>query len=144
MGDDWVVPILARDDGPFNFAKRAAKRKAPAFAPDACVKAEAVAGKDGEKLVEVSFPAARTVDKCRVFEYEVAATVVDDDVEMAAVTRRVMAPDFFLPESKCGKAGTCRFRLADLPPKAHLRFMVTPIECFGKKGAPITSGLFET
>ena len=94
--------------------------------------------------MEVSFPAARTVDKCRVFEYEVAATVVDDDVEMAAVTRRVMAPDFFLPDSKCGKAGTCRFRLADLPPKAHLRFVVTLIECFGKKGAPITSGLFET
>ena len=46
--------------------------------------------------------------------------------------------------SKCGKAGTCRFRLADLPPKAHLRFVVTPIECFGKKGAPITSGVFET
>ena len=144
LGDDWVMPILARDDGPLNFAKRAAKRKAPAFAPEACAKAEAVAGKNGEKLVEVSFPAAHTVDKCRVFEYEVAATVVDDDVEMAAVTRRVMAPDFFLPESKCGKAGTCRFRLADLPPKAHLRFTVTPIECFGKKGAPITSGLFET
>ena len=73
-----------------------------------------------------------------------AEPYLDQVREMAAVTRRVMAPDFFLPESKCGKAGTCRFRLADLPPKAHLRFTVTPIECFGKKGAPITSGLFET
>ena len=137
LGDDWVVPIPARADGPFDFKRRASKRKAPAFAQGACAEARIVDGKDGEKLVEVSYPAAHAVDKCRVFEYEISAIVVDDGIELVAAARRMMAPDFFLPESKCGKAGTCRFRLADLPPKAHIRFEVRPIECFGMKGEPI-------
>ena len=142
LGDDWVVPIPARADGPFSFTKRAAKRKAPAFAPGACAKARIVDGKEAEKFVEVSFPAANAVDKCRVFEYEISAIVVEDDVEMVVATRRMMANDFFLPESKCGKPGSCRFRLADLPPRAHLRFEVRPLECFGLKGAAISSGIF--
>ena len=83
------------------------------------------------------------VDKCRVFEYEVAAVIVEDDVEMTATSRRVMAPDFFLPDSKCGKAGVCRFGLEELPPEAHMRFVVYPVECFGKKGSSAVSGVLK-
>jgi len=137
LGDDWVIPVQASENGPFNFASRAAKRKAPVFAPEARAKAALESGKDGEKFVTVTFPAARTVDKCRVFEYEVAAIVMEDDVEMTVATRRVLAPDFYLPASQCGKAGSCRFRLADLPPKAHMRFEIRPLECFGRKGDAI-------
>jgi hypothetical protein len=89
--------------------------------------------------VAVTFPAAETRAKCRVFEYEVQAVVVEDDVEMVAVTRRALAPDFHLPESKAGLPGACVFAIAELPKGVHLRFDVTPIECFGKKGQPIHS-----
>ena len=106
------------------------------------MKAGVVSGEKG-KLVEVSFPAALPVDKCRVFEYEVAAVIVEDDVEMTVASRRVLAPDFFLPKSKCGMAGVCRFGLEELPPEAHMRFDVYPVECFGKKGLPVSSGVLK-
>ena len=89
--------------------------------------------------VGVTFPAAETRNKCRVFEYEVQAVVVEDDVEMVACTRRAIAPDFHVPASKAGRPGACAFALADLPKGVHLRFDVRPIECFGKKGQPIHS-----
>ena len=89
--------------------------------------------------VAVTFPSAETRNKCRVFEYEVQAVMVDDDIEMVATTRRVLAPDFFLPASKANQPGMCVFALAELPKGVHLRFDVTPIECFGKKGRPIRS-----
>ena len=142
LGDDWVVPIPASAGGPMNFRRRAAARKAPEFAPGAEVKADVVSEEKG-KLVEVSFPAALPVDKCRVFEYEVAAVIVEDDVEMTVASRRVLAPDFFLPKSKCGMAGVCRFGLEELPPEAHMRFDVYPVECFGKKGLPVSSGVLK-
>jgi hypothetical protein len=51
----------------------------------------------------------------------------------------VLAPDFYLPVSKAGKPGSCVFALAELPKGVHIRFDVTPIECFGKKGRAIRS-----
>ena len=122
-------------------------RFAPEFPKNAAVKVALVPPK-AEKdkpapteptQVDVSFPAAESREKCRVFEYEVQAVVVDDDVEMVATTRRVLAPDFYLPASKAGKAGSCVFALAELPKGVHLRFDVRPIECFGRKGRPICS-----
>jgi predicted phosphodiesterase len=144
LGDDWVVPVPAAAGGPLDFAKRAAKRKAPVFEESARAKAAVESGKDGVKFVSVSFPAAKSVDKCRVFEYEVSANILEDDVDMAVAVRRVLAPDFFLPDSKCGRSGLCRFRLSDLPQKAALRFEVRPVECFGLKGRPIFSDVFRT
>ena len=87
----------------------------------------------------VTFPAAETRNKCRVFEYEVQAVVADDDVEMVASTRRVIAEDFHVPASKAGRPGKILFALDELPKGVHIRFDVRPLECFGKKGRPICS-----
>ena len=61
---------------------------------------------------------------------------------MAAVTRRVLAPDFHLPQAKAGRAGNCVFALSAFPKGALVRFDVTPLECFGRRGKPIHSQAF--
>ena len=96
--------------------------------------------KRGE-LIEITFPPARTQAKCRVFEYEVTATLVEDDVDLVQAQRRVMALDFHLPETAEGKSGTCVFAVSELPLKGRYRFDVRPVECFGHKGASIHAEL---
>jgi len=132
LGDNWTVPIPGGPDQ--TFVARKAKRSAPAFATGA-----EVAVKQDATTVTVNFPPARTVAKCRVFEYEVTATLVEDDVDLVMAQRRVMAPDFFLPETPEGAAGSCVFSRAELSSPGHYVFSVRPIECFGKKGTPIAS-----
>ena len=147
LGDDWILPVGKAAEQPFVYAKRIPARTAPEFPQGASVKVallppKAEKGKPAPKdptHVGVTFPAAETRNKCRVFEYEVQAVVVEDDVEMVACTRRAIAPDFHVPASKAGRPGACAFALADLPKGVHLRFDVRPIECFGKKGQPIHS-----
>jgi len=126
---------------PFAYAAHAKKRVAPEFAEGAVAKA--VKAKDAKKgeMIEVTFPAARTQSKCRVFEYEVTATLVEDDVDLVQAQRRVMAPDFHLPETPEGRPGACVFSAADLPLKGRYRFDVRPIECFGHKGRAINAEL---
>ena len=132
LGDDWVLSVPCRDDQ--SFAARAKKRSAPQFAADA--KAE-VAVENG--LLAVRFPAAKTVKKCRVFEYEVTATLVEDGVDLVQAQRRVVANDFYLPESSEGAPGFCLFSPAELPIKGHTVFSVRPLDCFGLKGEPIAA-----
>ena len=145
LGDDWILPVGKGAEKPYAYAKRTPVRLAPEFPRDAEVKvAKIPAGKDKDgkptpERLEVSFPAAEARGKCRVFEYEVRAVVVADDVELVAASRRVIAPDFHLPAPKAGKRGSCVFACSELPPKTPLRFDVQPIECFGRKGAAISS-----
>ena len=152
LGDDWILPVGKAAEKPFVYAKRIPVRIAPEFAAGAAVKVafvppKAEKGKPAPKdptQVSVKFPAAEMRAKCRVFEYEVQAVVVEDDVEMVAATRRVIAPDFHLPASKAGRSGECVFALAELPKGVRLRFDVRPVECFGKKGSPICSDLVKS
>ena len=141
LGDDWVIPLPCAESKPFAYAAHAKKRVAPEFAEGAVAKA--VKAKDAKKgeMIEVTFPAARTQSKCRVFEYEVTATLVEDDVDLVQAQRRVMAPDFHLPETPEGRPGACVFSAADLPLKGRYRFDVRPIECFGHKGRAINAEL---
>lgn len=155
LGDDWILPVGKSAAKPFTYAKRKPGRTAPQFPDGAVAKAEfvpikvAAKGSDGKevkppppKQVKVTFTSAETREKCRVFEYEVQAVAVADDVEIAVATRRVLASDFYMPQSKAGIDGSCVFAIADLPKKTAIRFDVTPIECFGKRGAPIHTHLF--
>ena len=148
LGDDWILPVGKAAEQPYTYAKRRPVRTAPEFDAAAEVKVAFVPPKPTVDLkavqpvpaqIEVTFPAARTQSKCRVFEYEVQAVIVEDDVELVATTRRVMATDFHLPESKSGLSGACVFACSELPAGVRLRFDVTPIECFGHKGRSIRS-----
>ncbi len=150
LGDDWILPVGKGAAKPFEYAKRKSVRTAPEFAPGATAKVEiqpVKTDKDGKPepgKLAVTFPAAKTRNGCRVFEYEVQAVVLADDVEIATATRRVIAPDFHWPLSKAGKDGICLFNLADLPKDTNIRFDVRPIECFGKKGEAISTPVFTT
>ena len=143
LGDDWTVPIPSSADTPFAYAKRAKKRSAPKFAPGSAVKVEfpdrkpACANKEAKgPFVLVSFPAAKTVDKCRTFEYEVRAV---DQEGGKVLSRRVMAPGFNLPEQDCALQGECLFEVAEFAKGTTVRFEVRASECFGTKGDPIVS-----
>ncbi|MBQ7189860.1 MAG: metallophosphoesterase [Kiritimatiellae bacterium] len=147
LGDDWTVPIPSTADTAFAYAKRAQTRQAPKFAADATVKVTvgktppACARKEVKgPFVYVTFPAAKTVAKCRTFEYEVRA--VDPDGK-TLLSRRVMAPGFNLPESKCDMPGECLFTFSEFPNATSVRFEVRASECFGKQGPAITSGLVQ-
>ena len=145
LGDDWIVPLPA-DSARISYAARAAKRIAPEFAADAKVTVTSVTGtireaKEPCAMLKVSFPAAEPRGGCRVFEYEVTATLVEDDFDLVQAQRRVFAPDCYLPPTAAPRPGSCRFALKELPIKGHYRFSVRPIECFGKKGAAIFSDI---
>lgn len=62
-------------------------------------------------------------------------------VELVQAQRRMMSPDYYLPVSKLVKEVSFTFAAEDLPVKGHYRFEVRPVECFGKKGAPIVSSV---
>lgn len=148
LGDDWVLPVGKAAEKPFAYAKRKRARVAPEFPAGAKVVArviEPAKPKDPQAKpaaptqVEVKFPFAATKEGCRVFEYEVRAVVVADDVELVCAARRVMARDFHLPPAKAGLDGTCVFAISELPAKTPLRFEVSPLECFGLNGASIAT-----
>ena len=142
LGDDWVVPLPAgMGVGSFAYGEQAKRKVAPEFASDAKVAVSFVddENKDIGRAVQLDCPRAEERGGCRVFDYEVTATLVEDDVDLVQVQRRFIAPDFFLPLES--KIPSCRFRLAlsDLKLKGHYRFGVTPVESFGKKGRAIWS-----
>lgn len=132
LGDDWVISVPCRED--MSFAARAAKRSAPQFAEDAKLSLKS----DG-KLITLSFPRAKTVKKCRVFEYEVTATLLEDDVDLVQVQRRVFDPLFYKAEGASDVSASCVLSLAELPIKGNTVFSVRPIDCFGLKGKALTS-----
>ncbi len=151
LGDDWILPIGKGAAKPYEFAKRIPQRVAPEFAADATAKVELIEskpGKDGKKAkptkLKVLFSSAVARSTCRVFEYEIRAVAVADDVEIPVATRRVLATDFHLPLSQAKNDNACIFALAALPKKVRIRFDIRPCECFGKKGAPISTPLFTT
>ena len=138
LGADWVIPIPAPPIGEssFDFVRRAAVRTAPAFAADATV---SVTADRAAKSWVVFFPGAHGRNGCRVFEYEVTAVGVQEDIEMVLAQRRVLAADFHLPESKNPAPGTCVFVWADMTNTMPVRFEVRPMECFGRKGSALVS-----
>ena len=152
LGDDWVIPLPAAESRPFAYASHAAKRQAPEFPKDAVVKTEIVpADPKADKkcgvpgpYVKLTFPAAEDRGKCRVFEYEATAQLMEDDTDLVVCQRRSLANDFHRPVTKRIAEDRCRFALSELPASSYVRFSVRPIECFGKKGAPIFSSVMKT
>jgi len=145
IGPDWIVPLPAKKGGPCDFAVRAKTRTAPEFAAGAVVKAELCPKGHrlqykkhrGEPCVYVAFPAAETVDGCRVFDYVVTASVGGSVVK----TLKIFAPGAALPAEKGRRIGECLFALAELPKGQRVTIAVTPRESFGKKGKPIVTEL---
>ena len=143
LGDDWTVPLPATADTPFAFAARAKKRAAPEFDAGSKVtvqvsdEAPSCARSDTEgPYVLVTFPAAKTVAKCRTFKYHLRALDADGKELLA---RQIMAPGFNLPEAECALPAECLFLASEFPLSVAVRFEVAAAECFGRCGKPIVS-----
>ena len=146
IGPDLVVPLPAKKGGACDFAVRAAKRSAPEFAAGAvvqvasCPQGHPRAGRKhrGEACVSVTFPAAKAVNGCRVFEYDVVAE--RDGREVAK--QKLFAPGASAPAEKADRPCDCLFSPVELAGKGPVVFTVTPRECFGKAGRPLSSAPF--
>ena len=146
VGPDWHVPL----DGSraFAFDVRGPKMVAPEFTADASVKVTRAMGKDrrgtATDQVTVHFPAAKPSTTSRVYDYEVQAFAYHEDVDYPVASKRVLSESFHLPPTREATKGTCVFAASELPKKGtKVRFVVRPTECYGHKGRPIVSDLFE-
>ena len=131
LGADWHISVPHRGD--FSFKARAVNGRPPEFSLGAKISIAKVEG----SLVELKFPGAQTIGNRRVFEYEVTATLVEDGVDLIQLQRRVMAPDFYKPETPGGMGASCVVSLDEILIKGNTIFSVRPVDCFGGKGSPI-------
>ena len=146
IGPAWVVPIPARENGPLDFARRAAVGTPPQFPAHAAVEVEWCPeghalegpGHRGEPCLAVSFPHADNTGGHRVFDYEIRADAEGEET----ISRHIMAPGFNFPETYAKLPGTCLFLPTELPSGKPIRFTVVPHDCFGGEGGAIQSGEF--
>ena len=131
VGPDWIVPL----DGSraFAFEPRRQASRPPEFPAGARPTVEWRDGSEkASRVLEVSVPAADAGG--RVYEYEVRAVFLADDYERVAVSKRVLASDYHLPESRVGRRTQAWFAESELP-SGRYRFEAVPVNCFGRCGA---------
>ena len=144
LGPDLVMPLPVAEEKPFAFVERAKKFPAPSFAVDAAIKVErgkrkfTKGGVEQEvKVFNLIVPLAKQTFANRVYRYEVRAeTKADAKVVLA---RHVLAPDYHLPLAKAPAEFTVPVPDGDLPATGEFRFVVVPLNCFGKAGEPIVT-----
>ena len=142
VGSTWTIPIPARADGPLDFSHRASEAMPPQFPANASAVVEyhpdghplEGLGHRGEPCVSVSFPHAETAGGYRVFDYEIQA----ECKRMKTILHRIMASGFAFPEKYADLPGTCLFLRSELPTDRTIRFTVTPRDCFGGRGRPLS------
>ena len=90
------------------------------------------------------FPSAIPPEGERVFDYEIQAELNYYDVTRVFCTKRVFAPDYFRTTSKLAPEGRIVFaRVAEVPEHVDIRFVVTPLDCYGNRGKSIYSKKFK-
>jgi len=161
LGEDWVIPLYA--DGAtvpptgtpkFDFKARAAAAKPPVFAPDAKVTVTSVkegyhrtasgtGGLDKTKphpQFKVSFPpVTRAKSPSRAFEFKVVCEARAADCIRVVEQRNVFSPNAYQAETRDVETCWCNFPAAHIPTNAEVRFVVTPLDCWGNAGSPIAS-----
>lgn len=149
-GPVWTIRTAPGSPRPYAHATRAATRVAPEFAPDARLavsRGKSLARKDYDEdaVLQASreaeawiltFPAARQTDENRVHRYDVEAL---DAAGAVVLRRRILSPDYGFPLAKAVPSLTVPIPLRDLPPEGAAAFRVTPYECFGRGGRPLSA-----
>ena len=151
LGEDWVMPLPASESRPFAFAEHARRLHAPEFPAGA--KAEVLEmnaknrggkSKDGKEKIaaekkpsfKVTVPAVVSDDKARLFSLEFTAMTADGKSQ-----KKLVLPEGFnhsLKHKKAQLQQACYFRREDLG-EGDVRFTVTPMNCFGARGKPLTA-----
>ena len=147
LGDDWIVPLPAPGARPYAFASRrkAAAAHPPQFGADAQVTVTERRMHDRARvlqdMVRVDFPAIPSRGGAlRAFEFAVRAETRVGDCVRTLVEKRVYSPGMLLPEEFDCDGAFCTFAKAELPLGRDVRFVVTPLDCWGNGGAPLASG----
>ena len=138
LGDDWIVPLPARADGPLNYADRAKASEPPEFPEGTEVSMiRFVKGKNrkGEqrRALAVTFPCCPIVSGCRAFGYEVR--VIGPNGELAR--KNVVDLVFNQPKVRAIRDWVSFMTDAeDWPVGAEVHVEIRPYNCwhrFGKK-----------
>ena len=155
VGEDWVLPLPAAEAKPFAFAERARKIGAPAFPEGAALRVErakaktrGAVAKGANKAIaplekdcaNVVVPAAVAKDGARAYYFEVRAVPCSGG---EGVMKRVLANGFNhgVRHVRASAVTVCPFAVDELP-KGPVRFSATPVNCFGGRGKPLSSGEF--
>jgi len=151
VGDDWVIPLPSAESKPFAFAEHAKKFRAPEFPADAKVvvkrgkfKTRGGKSRDGKESIArvekdsftVTIPPVVADKDARLFKVEFAAETKDD-----AKKTKLVAPlgyNHSLAHPNVKVSPHCRFAVDELG-AGDVRFVVTPINCFGARGKPLAS-----
>ncbi len=151
VGDDWVLPLPSAEPRPFAFAERAKKFRAPSFPQGAKPeisrdKAKTRGGKsrDGKESIpaevkdafKVVVPAAVADKDARAYKLEFVAEAKDGTKKT-----KLVLPEGFNHAPAHPKASApsfCVFGVDELG-AGDVRFTVTPINCFGARGKPISA-----
>ena len=144
VGPDWFLPMPSTDE--WGFAKRKARRVAPAFAAGAKAVATKVdrCAQAAKKFrdtpgVEVAFPVAETREGCRVFDYAVRPFAKTADGEKPLDARFVLSTQWALPLARIDYSAKemCYFPATDFPADTPVVFRIAPRDCFGLEGKSI-------
>ena len=153
LDEDWVLPILQNEAAPRKYSHkvRAAESVAPQFPKGAKLKLDCVGGKDAkgeaERRLAVTFPSPKSTSwKDRIYDYEVKIEIEEDDTLRTWATKRVYPHVPFRAIRHIPATATCVFGECELPPIKHgwaadpfLRIVVTPFNCFGQAGKPLSA-----
>ena len=153
LGEDWVVAPPRPDVAPpYSFATRAAASRPPHFPAGAAVSIRET--DDGHRRTElgnaldpaprrqvvVSFPTApATADSDRALDFSVTAELRIQDMAQVVQEKRVYSPRFWGAEASDTGPVECAFALENLPKKREIRFVVRPVNNWGKVGDAIAS-----
>lgn len=149
IGADWQIPWPPK---PAADAERAAEVAAPRFPKDAKVVFAGVKGFDrfNKRQLEqvlVEFPNVGPSSP-RAYDFEVAAEVKVCGAEYVWKAKRVFSETVQLSDAADVGVVKCVFAAEELPPRnvkqpaeqgRSFRFVVTPLNSFGRRGAPIHS-----
>ena len=154
LGEDWRVPLFGGRTVPvsgtpkYDFRARAARAQAPQFPGNAALRVERTshghrreaAGIWPDKAeceqVTVTFPSVTVArgSPSRAYEFvvrcESRASAVDE--------RRVFSPGVMQAESLEPAECACAFPGERIPADADVRFTVTPYDCWGNAGNPLS------
>jgi 3',5'-cyclic AMP phosphodiesterase CpdA len=147
LDEDWVVPVLRSASGErkFAFENRSKETKAPEFPEGVKFKQTVkgyVKGDNAQGEFTLAIPAIKARDwRCRVYDYEVAVETTVCDVTMVSETRRVFATGYNISAKRAVEDTVCVFPMAGFPKvrshKRSIRFGITPLNCFGKRGKTV-------
>jgi len=155
LGYDWVVP-LTRGSATFAFDERAKQVGVPRFVKGGKVEIARVRAKNrgskGKKpderivaverdAIRVTAPAAVADPKARLFDLEFVA-----ESRSGEKLVKYLAPDGFnlsYLDKRAEVKSFCVFATDELPKGGDVRFVVTPLNCYGARGRSIAGEWFK-